>query len=919
MVKTTEWYARRYAERYGFAIIPAEPMSKAPHGNDWGGRAMRDADSAAKFYAANPDWNIGFSLGMSSMCSLDIDCWESLKTILNEFGIPESELDSLPAIKGGPNGKRIILKIPAGVTLDYHKLSWPNKNDPDGSKHRQLMREAAEAKAAENYELEESIRDQAKELARYTVFELRSGDNRFDVLPPSIHPDTGKPYRWIVQPAKTLDDWPEPPGWLMAIWGAWSDFKPQLEAACPWAPKPERKALPARDYPAPDDGGSVIEQYLASRDLVSALERYGYTRKGKDRFLSPHSSTGLPGVILFDNGRSCYIHHASDPLCSDETGKPVNAFDLFCYYDHGNDASKAVKAAAQELGLKRERKETQAAKSLKSESSTLPPATDSESGPPPPSAPVGSGAPFIALGYSGNSYYYLPRGTEQVAEIRRGSHTSASDMLALAPIEWWEMAYPKEKSGIDWQLAASDLMRMCEKSGIYSSDRERGRGAWFDEGRAVLHLGDKLMVDGKITSIIDHRSKYIYTKQAPLEMGVSDTQADDALGQKFSEMFDQINWAKPIHSMYALGWCALAPICGGLKWRPHIWLTARRGAGKSWMQDNMVAPLLGPCALMVQGNTSEAGIRQSTKQDARPVIFDEAESEDAGAQRRMQAVIELARQSSSDSTAQIVKGTVDGHGMAFRMRSMFMLGSINVALSQAADESRFTVVTIAPHERTPEEIERFGRFSVEVGNLFTPENCAAIRARIYRMLPIIRENAATFAKAVAEELGDQRVGDQLGALLAGWHALIRRDAITLIEARHLISQLDFSDAEEVDQCSDEENCLNRILQSQVRFDTSEGQKMRSIGELVDCASGRGKIDGLYAVDANAILGRYGMRVEGNYLDVANKHAELQKLLRDSPWAAGWRTILGRIEGAGPRPEPVRFAGVVSRVTRIPIS
>lgn len=919
MVKNTEWYARRYAERYGFAIIPAEPMSKAPHGNDWGGRAMRDADSAAKFYAANPDWNIGFSLGMSSMCSLDIDCMESFRIILAEFGIPEEELDGLPTIKGGPNGKRIVLKIPNGVHLDYHKLSWPNKNDPDGSKHRQLMRDAAQAKADGNLDLESSIRDQAKALASYAVLEIRAGDNRFDVLPPSIHPDTGKPYRWIVQPAKSLDDWPEPPGWLMAIWGAWSDFKPQLEAACPWAPKPERKALPARDYSAPDDGGSVIDQYLAANPLVSALERYGYTRKGKDRFLSPHSSTGLPGVILFDNGRSCYIHHASDPLCSDETGKPVNAFDLFCYYDHGNDTSKAVKAAAQELGLKRERKETPAAKSLKAEPAGLPPTTASEDSPPPPSAPTTSGAPFKALGYSGNSYYYLPRGTEQVAEIRRGSHTSASDMLALAPIEWWEMAYPKEKSGIDWQLAASDLMRLCEKSGIYSPDRERGRGAWFDEGRAVLHLGTKLMVDGKITSIIDHRSKYIYTKQASLEMGVSDTQADDALGQRFSDLFDQINWAKPIHSMYALGWCALAPICGGLKWRPHIWLTARRGAGKSWMQDNMVAPLLGPCALMVQGNTSEAGIRQSTKQDARPVIFDEAESEDAGAQRRMQSVIELARQSSSDSTAQIVKGTVDGHGMAFRMRSMFMLGSINVALSQAADESRFTVVTIAPHERTPEEIERFSKFSVEVGNLFTPENCAAIRARIYRMLPIIRENAATFAKAVAEELGDQRIGDQIGALLAGWYALTRRGVITLIEARHIIIHLDFSDAAEAEQSSDEESCLNRILQSQVRFDTSEGQKMRSIGELVDCASGRERIDGLYAADANAILGRYGLRVEGTYLDVANKHAELQKLLRDSPWAAGWRTILGRIDGAGPRPEPVRFAGVVSRVTRIPIS
>lgn len=911
MTDTMAHHAREYVERYGFAIVPAEPGSKAPSGNDWGGRAMRDAVNAESFYTSNPDWNIGLSLGLSQMCSLDIDCEESFRSILAEFGIPVETLDGFPTIKGGPNGRRILFRMPTSMALDYHKLSWPSQNDPDGSKHRDLMRDAAAAKQAGEHEAEKLLRDEAKALARYAVFEIRTGDNRFDVLPPSIHPGTGKPYIWIVTPPGRAEDWPEPPGWLLAIWQAWGDFKPQLEAACPWAPKPERKT-PQRRTDAHQQGASVIDQYIAANPLTATLERYGYTRKGKDRFLSPHSHTGLPGVILFDNGRSCYVHHASDPLCSNETGRPVNAFDLFCYYDHGNDTAKAVKAAADELGIRTERppRTTAAVEAV----APKPPATESTTG----STPAAGGPPFHALGYSGNSYYYLPRGTEQVCEIRRGSHTSASDMLALAPIEWWEMAYPKEKSGVDWQLAASDLMRACERAGIYSTERERGRGAWFDEGRAVLHLGTKLMVDGQLTRISDHRSKWIYTKQAALEMGVSDNQADDALGQRFSEMFDQINWAKPIHSMYALGWCALAPICGGLKWRPHIWLTARRGAGKSWMQDNMVAPLLGPCALMVQGNTSEAGIRQSVRQDARPVIFDEAESEDAGAQRRMQSVIELARQSSSDSTAQIVKGTADGHGMAFRMRSMFMLGSINVALSQAADESRFTVVTIAPHERTPEEIDRFGRFSVAVGNLFTPENCALIRARIYRMLPIIRDNAATFATAVAEELGDQRIGDQVGALLAGWYAVIRRGAVTLPEARLLISQLDFSDAEEAEQSSDEESCLNRILQSQVRFDTSEGQKQRSLGELVDCAAGRGKIDGMYAVDANAVLGRYGLRVEGRYLDVANKHAELQRLLRDSPWAAGWRTILGRIEGAGPRSEPVRFAGVVSRVTRIPL-
>lgn len=919
-MKSSEWYARRYIERFGFAIVPAEPRSKAPSGNSWGDRAMRDADQAASFFAANGDWNMGLSLGLSGMCSLDIDCEESFRLILSEFGIPIEELDVFPTVQGSSKGRRILFRMPEGTALDYHKLDWPNKADPDGSKHRELMRNAQAAKEQGDTDTERQLREEAKQFARYTVFEIRQGNNRFDVLPPSIHPDTGKPYRWTVQPPKTRDEWPEPPAWLVAIWQAWAQFKPQLEASCPWAPKLERKTTPApARSQSSDDSGSVIEKYIDANPLTSTLERYGYVRKGKSRYLSPYSSTGLPGVILFEDQRSCFIHHASDPLCSDETGRPVNSFDLFCHYDHGGDVSKAVKAAAQELGLQRERKRTPEAKELAAtqEPSSSEPKRDT---PCPPDAQK-PGMPFRPLGYNGNSYYYLPRGTEQVAEIRRGAHTSASDMLALAPIEWWEMAYPKDKGGVDWQQAASDMMRMCERAGIYTAERERGRGAWFDEGRAVLHLGTNLMVDGELKSISDHQSKHIYTKQAPMEMGVNATteQADDELGERFTKLFDQINWAKPVHSIFAIGWCVLAPVCGGLKWRPHLWLTARRGAGKTWIQNNMVAPLLGPCALMVQGNTSEAGIRQSIKQDARPIVFDEAESEDAQAMRRMQSVIELARQSSSDSMAQIAKGTADGQGMAFRMRSMFLLGSINVSLSQAADESRFTVVTIAPHERTPEEIERFARFSAEVGNLFTPDNCAAIRARIYRMLPTIRKNASVFAKAVADGLGDQRIGDQIGALLAGWYALLKRDEVTTEQALYIVRQLDFSDAEEAEQVSDEESCLARILQSQVRFDTNEGHKQRSIGELVDCARGKEVIQGLTAMEANAILGRYGLRVEGRYLDVANRHAELQRLLRESPWAAGWRTILRRIDGARPLNEPARFAGVLSRGTRIPLS
>ena len=72
-------------------------------------------------------------------------------------------------------------------------------------------------------------------------------------------------------------------------------------------------------------------------------------------------------------------------------------------------------------------------------------------------------------------------------------------------------------------------------------------------------------------------------------------------------------------------------------------------------------------------------------------------------------------------------------------------------------------------------------------------------------------------------------------------------------------------------------------------------------------------------DANDILKRHGLMVDGTQLVIANKHAELEKLLKDTPWGSGWRRILGRIEGATPSPDPVRFAGTRSRAICVPLS
>ena len=267
---TIAQYAKIYTERYNWHLVPIEAGRKYPTKQDWGNTALSEPAQAFAYWELHKDWNMGCALANSAMCSLDIDDEAGWALILEEFGIPADALDSYPTIKG--RGKRVMFRVPETIQLPYCKVNWPKQDEP--KKH-------------------------------YTIVELRAatdGSQKQDVLPPSQHPDTGRPYEWSVKPPKTLAEWPTPPDWLLAIWTAWDSFKPQLQGVCPWLPKPEPKQhkslAPAASQGLPD----VQRAYNAAYPIENTLEVYGYKRKGK-RYLSPHSGTGLAGVHLMDDGK----------------------------------------------------------------------------------------------------------------------------------------------------------------------------------------------------------------------------------------------------------------------------------------------------------------------------------------------------------------------------------------------------------------------------------------------------------------------------------------------------------------------------------------------------------------------------------------------------------------------------------------
>lgn len=347
-IATATW-AKRYINTFDLALVSIEPGEKAPKGMGWNkpGGYITDASAAEAFWQRNPNHNLGVVLGPSRVCSLDVDDVRWTRHVLYELlGV---DLDAMalvyPTIVGNPARFRVLFKLPEGIELTRHSLSWPNEKDPDGSIHKGLMDKAKAAKEQGDADGEAAARAEAEEYKRFTVFELRAGLVQ-DVFPPSIHPGTGKPYTWRTPPS-AKDGLPTLTDELLSVWKNWDFFKRDAEAACPWAIKPTAAPAKVAKRPAAAVGQrpSVIDEFNRSHDVGELLRTHGYIKRGS-KWLYPQSSTGLPGVTISEG--KVYSHHGADPLAN---GHQNDAFEVFCLLKHGGDQSRAVKDAARMLGM----------------------------------------------------------------------------------------------------------------------------------------------------------------------------------------------------------------------------------------------------------------------------------------------------------------------------------------------------------------------------------------------------------------------------------------------------------------------------------------------------------------------------------------------------------------------------------------
>lgn len=533
--------------------------------------------------------------------------------------------------------------------------------------------------------------------------------------------------------------------------------------------------------------------------------------------------------------------------------------------------------------------------------------------PPPPPAPerIDPLDEINPLGHNDGVFYFYPVASGQIVGIPATGLSSMQNLYRLAPRSFWDNHYNmdgKQTNKTICDLASAHLIAACQSKSVYYPEATRGVGVWMDRGKVVVNTGDEILQDG--ISYIPARFSGEYTYESgPRVMNIKWPPLDNLESNELRQICRSLSWRLPMYADLLAGFLVIAPVGGSIPWRPHIWLTGQSGSGKSTVMDKIVSRVLGSMAIMREGGTTEAAVRKAIGRSSRPYVLDEAESEGMRARVNMQAILTIARISSSG-------GVIENANDQFRAQSCFCFSSINPGIEQLADENRITVLKLDQDVDADSRV-RYERLLAHLNSTLTPEFSARLLARTLTNMDALIANIATFAQAAQAALGSARSGEQIGALLAGAFLLTSTRTISLKQAKSWIDGQEWSwhDAGEM---TDSYRCLAHIMQSRIVYDIDGVRRESMTGDLVTKACGS-SLDVGHA-QATAALRGCGIIVRDGRLIVSNTSSTIKRWLSDTPWV-NWRSTLERYPGADNAGGGVHYfvTGLKSRAVSIPMS
>jgi putative DNA primase/helicase len=504
--------------------------------------------------------------------------------------------------------------------------------------------------------------------------------------------------------------------------------------------------------------------------------------------------------------------------------------------------------------------------------------------------------PFHILGYNNGLHYYISRKRPRIIGLTSSQHTRGHLFELVPDIAWWQNKFMGE-NGIKWDAVACALINAAQSAGFFMGHfRRRGRGAWIDEGRKIFHIGDKLLVDGISTSLLDIESEYVYEEDDPIRLpNLQSLPISDA--QKLIKICESLEWDNKLSGKLLAGWCVIAPICGMLEWRPHIWITGAPDSGKSFSMNFIIRNMMQLFSYSVDGGTTEAAIKRRLRKDAKPVIFDEAEAKGQRAASMMESILFYIRKASSGSLMEMVRP--DGEVETFIIRSCFCLSSIDTNIEDEADDTRITQLNLRKSFIDPQELyNKFNALKDLAITTFTPEYSSGMMMRAFNNIEVLLDNIKTFQEAAMDTFSQGRHALQLAPMLAGAYLCHSNNRISLQDAKNWIAGNDWQDILPQEAEKDCDKLFGLIMAYKMRL--VDGNKMiqKNIGQMI-LAISRYQDNYTYY---NEELKQMGIEVINNEdaIYIANQSPQINNILKDTPWhRKKWSRTLKRISGSKP--------------------
>ena len=467
-------------------------------------------------------------------------------------------------------------------------------------------------------------------------------------------------------------------------------------------------------------------------------------------------------------------------------------------------------------------------------------------------------------------------------------------LFNMAPRSFWMSRYPKFRDGqvigVDSKTAGDVLMQACRRRGGFDPSWVRGRGVYLDANRnVVVNWGQTVPND----------AKYIYVCHLPLEVTVDPTISADP--HKILEFFKLFNWEAPSAAYLLLGWTVTAVICGVLDWRPHVFISGAKNTGKTTLV-RALRKLLESVAIVLDGQSTEAGIRQKVGPDSRPVILDEFESDQNVG--RMKQVTKLVRSASSADYV-IARGTPEGRALEFCIRSSFLLAAINPFTVTAADRSRIVILPLTRHANDKSVAARISQMDDSFEGL-SGSWCNLVIANIPAILKSIRTVNRVFPPC------ESRHALNMSILLGAAWACLHESEITEAEAEDLIDEHRalINELAEAHDEDDSVDCLNALLEYRIGGMTEDRILGQALSDLkaYKTIKKRTLDDDAHTHRLEAVIQNYGLRWTDDGFLVANSHRGTAEVYRGTLWeAGGWVSALPRLPGAR-KEKQKRFSG-----------